>query len=348
MKKTAWRKFLVPLAILYVVIWVGVCGWVARQSRSDDWLVNKQASPSAGHLSDDDWCAILATETFASKSVNSRIALADHAFDDIKGLAASQGYDLKTLRSWFHQTATNFERYPVKDFVFGTGFGESRQKYRDLQDSGFPKPSGLRVFWQRLLSKQFLVFSLWLLPFIIVPLMGIVGVVAALWSKKLLLRWKTLIVTLAGIVVLEGFLIKLAGEQPPTLGGYSFYDYGDHLSLAGSWISDTEIDTRQTTKLDCWQQWSYCVEATAAIRTYLGDFLSLDTTYWPIREWRQDAILVEDNGSAACTSYSMYIDRENKTATMTRTTKKPKPDNCEGISDDPIFMHLAEQKVTHR
>lgn len=342
MRSAHWRNFLVPLTILYVVVWIGLCGWIARQSRDDDWLVSKQAYPSAGHLSDNDWCAILATEAFVSKPVSGRIALADHAFDDIKGVAASQGYDLRALRPWFHQTATNAERYLVKDFVFGTGFGASRLKYRDLGDSGFPQPSRLRVFVQRLLSRQSLIFSLWLLPFIAIPLMGIVGIFAALRSKKLLLRWKTLIVTLAGIAVFEGFLIKLSGEQPPTSAGYSFYDYGDRLSLTGSWTSDTKIDARQTTKLDCWQQMGYCVEATAVIRTYIGDFLSLVTTYWPVREWRQDAILVEDNGSAACTNYSMYIDRKNKTATMTRTTKKPKPDNCAGISDDPIFMHLAD------
>ena len=47
MKKFNWRKLFAPLAVLYVVIWVGFCGWAARQSRNNFWMVEQEInSPS--------------------------------------------------------------------------------------------------------------------------------------------------------------------------------------------------------------------------------------------------------------------------------------------------------------
>jgi hypothetical protein len=59
-----------------------------------------------------------------------------------------------------------------------------------------------------------------------------------------------------------------------------------------------------------------------------------------IREWKKDEITVKES-EAECTTTGIHINRTNQTVTMTRVTKQPKSDNCAGISDEPIFLHLG-------
>ena len=150
MKKINWRKFLAPLAVLYVVIWVGFCGWAASQSRDDSWMVEQEANPTAAplaNLGDDDWCAILANPAYAAKSQNERIRIADKKFEDIKGVAEGMGHDLRALQSWYHKTAVDFERYPIREFRTSVlGQDTVLGRYRDLRESGLPKLSVARAF----------------------------------------------------------------------------------------------------------------------------------------------------------------------------------------------------------
>ncbi len=122
-------------------------------------------------------------------------------------------------------------------------------------------------------------------------------------------------------------------------------DFG-YITAEGSWVSDTKLASSvQTTRLDCWRDKGYCIDSTAQIN---GDFLRVDNTYCQIKSWTPDEITFEDNDTALCTAYSLHVDRKNKTVTSVRSTKSPKPKGCEGIQEEPIFLHLADGPVVGR
>lgn len=113
-----------------------------------------------------------------------------------------------------------------------------------------------------------------------------------------------------------------------------------YVTVEGTWISDTKLaDPIQTTKLECWRDFGYCIDNTARIS---NGYLHIDTTLHKISSWIRDEIRCEENESALCTTYSLIIDRKNSTVTNVRNTKKPKPKGCEWIQDEPIFMHLGD------
>src|SRR3990172_4311612 len=134
------------LSILYVVMWIGLTLWVSNDTDGNNWLIEMEADPFAAPLPnvvEDDWVAQLANPDFVSQSPNARVVIADQYFEKIRNLADEQGYDLKGLQEWYRQKATNAERYPIQEFVFAPGM---RTNYRELRNSGFPKPSSSRVF----------------------------------------------------------------------------------------------------------------------------------------------------------------------------------------------------------
>jgi len=351
MKKINWRKYLAPLVILYVVIWVGFCGWAAHQSRNNYWLVEREATPTVTplfSLGDDDWCAILANPAFASKAGNERMGIANKKFEEIKSVADEIGHDLKALKAWYYRTATDFEHYPVRVFrTSALGQDMVQGHYRDLRESGFPKPSVARVFWRYLFTRESMWGALIVLPFLVIPLLVIVGSCAALLSKKLSLKWKILTGALIATIFVEGWLIKFSHSQPVSLGMFNFYDSGDYVSAEGTWTSDTKLATPlQVTKLDCWQNWNHCIEATAEV---FGGSLSVRTSYWEIENWGQDELTFKENTNPVCVNERFRIDRKNKVVTYTRATKQPKPDNCSDISDEPIVSYLTDGwKLQHK
>ena len=340
MKKINWRKLLVPLAVLYMVIWVGFCGWAASNNKHNYWMVEREMHPGTSalpRLDNDDWCAILASPSFASKSKGERDALVEWKFRDMKGVAEEIGYDSQTIHSWLQRTATNFESYPVETFVFTQGVEDH---YRDLRNTGFPKPNIWRVFLRQLFSKTSMGFALAALPFIGIPLLVVAGVVLALFSKTLAKRWKAVVVSLIAVAFFEAWLIRLVYKRPVSLGTFSFYDNGSYVTAEGTWTSDTDVaDPLQISKLDCWQNWGYCIEANARVS---NGYLRVYTDYWEVADWGQDVLTIKDRESALCVNESLRIDRKNKVATFTRATKQPKPDSCADISDEPIVMHLAD------
>jgi hypothetical protein len=175
------HKILTIFGILYLVIWAAVCVWEVRLSRSNGWLVEKEADPTVKpipFISEDDWAAKLAASNFASKLQSEKVIIADQQFEKIKGLANEQGYDLKALQAWYQQTAVNFERYPVKTFLFSRG---TRNYYRDLRDRGFPIPSSWRLFWRVFRSKEVMLLALVGLPFVTLIVLVIIGVFIALF-----------------------------------------------------------------------------------------------------------------------------------------------------------------------
>ena len=147
-------RALIGLSVLYVLILISTVFWSESLIRKNDWLIEKEANPTAAPLPNivkDDWVAVLASPAFASKSLVARIAIANQHFEKIRDLASEQGYDLRALQMWYQMTARDFERYPVKTFVFAQNV---KTAYRDLSDSEFPKPSFAKLFWFILFSKD--------------------------------------------------------------------------------------------------------------------------------------------------------------------------------------------------
>jgi hypothetical protein len=332
-------KIITGLLVLYVVIWVGFVLWASQDTRRNDWLIEKEADPAAApipNVIEGDWVAILANPNFTSKSPEERISIANQQFEKIKAVAGEQGYDLKALQSWYRQTATDFKQYPVQKFVFAHGM---ETYYRDLRGSGFPKPSGGRI-WSDFFSKEAMLVALIGLPFVAILVLLIVGIIIAVFSRSLPLKWRALVVTLLAIILAEAWLIKYAKKHPVSLGIYNFYDNGNYILAQGTWTSKTKLAAPlQVTQLDCWRQWNHCIEATAKI---LDGHLYVDTSYWEIRNWGAEELTFKDNALSLCKVESLRVDRKSKIVTATNAPKRPKPDSCQGMEDDPIVTHLID------
>ena len=340
MERRKWIRIITALSILYVVVWTGLALWVSNGTKANNWLIDKEADPFAAPLpnvTEDDWVAQLANPSFVSQAPNARVVIADQYFEKIKNLADEQGYDLKGLQEWYKQTATNAERYPVQVFVFELGM---KTNYRDLRNSGFPKPSSFRMFWRAFLSKEATLFAFIGLPFAAGSILLVVGILVAIFSRALPLKWRTLVAVLLIIILGGAWISRKAQREAVSLGFYSFYDVDDYVAVEGTWTSDTKLAAPlQVTKLDCWRQWNHCIEATAQI---LGSNLSVNTTYWEVNDWKAEEIALKDNNSSLCKVETLRIDRKNKVVTATNTPKQPKPDSCVGLSDDPIVSHLVD------
>jgi hypothetical protein len=325
--------------VLYVAIWVGFVLWASSITRSNDWLVDKEADPAAApmpNVTEDDWVAILADPNFAAKSPEKRVAIANQQFDKIKALAGEQGYDLKTLQRWYQQTATDFKSYPVQKFVFAQGM---ETYYRDLRQSGFPKPSKWR-FWDDFFSKDAMLFALIALPFVAPLVLLIAGIIIAVFSRSLSLKWRALVVALLVIILAEAWLISYTKKHPVSLGFHNFHDSGNYISVEGTWTSNTKLAAPlQVTRLDCWRQWNHCIEATAKI---LDGHLYVNTSYWEIRNWGAEELTFKDHELSLCKVESLRVDRKSKLVTYTNAPKRPKPDSCKGMENDPIVTHMVD------
>lgn len=231
-------EILAALSVLYVVIWIGFVLWASHDTKRNNWLINREADPAAAPLpnvSEDDWVARIATPNFASKSPEDRLSIANQHFDKIKALAGGQGYDLKALQRWYQQTATDFERYPVQKFVFAHGMGTY---YRDLRQSGFPKPSAWRVFWAGFFSKEAMLVALIGVPFVAILVLLIAGIIIAVFSRSLSLKWRALVIVLVAITLGEAWFVRDAAKRPVSLGLYNFYNSEDYISVEGTWTSN--------------------------------------------------------------------------------------------------------------
>lgn len=333
-------KILTALSVLYVVIWIGFVLWASRETKRNNWLIDKEADPAAAPLpnvSKDDWVAILANPDFASKSPEERTSVANQQFDKIQALAGGQGYDLKALQKWYQQTAADFKHYPVQKFVFAQGM---ETYYRDLRQSRFPKPTAWRVFWASFFSKDAMLAAFIGLPFGAILVLLVAGITIGVFSRSLSLKWRALVIVLVAIILGESWFIRDAAKRPVSLGLYHFYDGGDYISVDGTWTSDIKFAAPfQVTKLDCWRQWNHCIEATAQI---LNGGLFVDTSYWEIKDWQAEEITFKDHKSSVCKIESLRVDRKGKIVTATSVLKQPKPDSCRGFEEDPVVSHLVD------
>ncbi|HET8562305.1 MAG TPA: hypothetical protein VFM35_00400 [Candidatus Binatia bacterium] len=327
------------LSILYIVFWVGFVVLVSLDSSRNNWLVEREADPDVApvaHVSQGDWVAKIARQDFASKSQAERIAIADQHFEKIKDLAAEQGYDVKALQQWYEHTAADFERYPVRTFVFAQG---THTYYRDLRNSGFPKSNFWAVFAAAFFSRETMLVALVGLLLVSILVLLVVGVFVAVSSRRLQVKWRALVIALIIVLVGEGWFMKSAEKHPVSLGLYKFDDASSYISVQGTWTSDTKLAAPlQSTKLDCWRQWNHCIEATAQI---LNGRLVVGTTYWEIKDWQANELTFHDRDSSLCKIESLRVDRKSKIVTYTTAPKQPKPDSCRGFEDAPIVSHLV-------
>ena len=147
------------------------------------------------------------------------------------------------------------------------------------------------------------------------------------------------------IILVETYALYYFTNHPVDLVMFSFTDLGDDprtglITIKGTWTSDTKLGMPlQTTSIECWQRFNHCFETTAIIQ---GNVMRVITEYWEIEDWGKDEIRLKENSSATCVNYNMIIDRKNQTVTNVRSTKKPKPEGCEGIQDEPIYLHLTD------
>lgn len=335
-----WRSATLACVTVYVLIYAGICLWAAQSSKNSQWLTEQEANPTIGlgYLDMNDWCAILASASFRDKSKDERISMAEAKFNERKGVAEESGYNLKALREWFYKTANDFEKYPIKSFVFSQN--SSPQFYRDLQNSGFPKANVFRVFIRHLTDKSSARDALIVLPFVMILLALILGVFVSIFTKVLAIRYKILVVGLVAVCLLEALIIRFQEKQPVNLGTFQLTDMGHYVTAEGTWTSDTNLaDPLQVSKLDCSQNMGYCIEANARVS---NGHLRVYTDYWQISDWGQDVLTVKDRDSALCVNESLRVDRKNKVVTFIRATKQPKPDSCGMIQDEPIVMHLTD------
>ena len=334
------NQILAAASGLGVVIWIALGLWASHDAKNKNWMVDQEADPAVAPLPNvtaDDWVAILADPHFASKSREERMSAANQRFDKIKGLADEQGYDLKALQRWYQQTATDAERYPLEKFVFAPGV---ETYYRDLRQSGFPKPSTWRVFRANVLNGYAVLIVLIGLPIVGGLLWFLAGIVIAVFSRRLSVKWRVLIIGLVAIILGEAWLIKNTQRHPVSLGLFTFYDGGDYISVEGTWTSNVKLaGPLQVTRLDCWHQWNHCIEATGRI---LGGQLSVNTNYWEVTNWGANELTFKDNGSSICRIEKLHVDRKSEIVTYTSASKRPKPDSCKSFEDEPIISHLVD------
>ena len=212
----------------------------------------------------------------------------------------------------------------------------------------FLKASAYDGFFNYFKKVDAMFFSLIISLIVFFTLTLVLGIGKALFTKELNMIWKTLISALIFIIIAEAFLIYWIDRYPVTLPGFDFSDLGrdkaypnwDLITIQGTWVSDQNSTPIQTTRIDCWRSKKSCIEATSQIAGY--KLLNLFIEYEEIESWGDDKIILKDDESAHCTSYSTIIDRKNKTVVSVRSTKKPKLAECEGIQDEEIVLHLTD------
>lgn len=146
-----------------------------------------------------------------------------------------------------------------------------------------------------------------------------------------------LIIAIILVMLVTGYLTSK--DQLPQPMMYFFSDIDDHnVIVKGTWFSDTKLSSKiQSSYIQCHKPHGYCVESNAQITSH--NMLWVEPTWWKIEQWTPEEIVCSDN-NPTCVTYALHIDRKNKTVTSITNTKKPKPDGCEGIRDESIFMHL--------
>ncbi len=180
MKRFPWRKFVTDLIALYVTVLVSLSAWYVHVTGEARSRLEKEMSsfaPTRFNLDDKQWCARVATQWFCSRPTSERISLAEGKLQSIRHRAVRLGYDLDALSSWLYETAIHFQRYPLR--TYGTS---EPVIYRDLTNSGFPKPHPFKLFLKTLISGFsgcFLGVSMIVVPLSCAPMLLSVMIVQA-------------------------------------------------------------------------------------------------------------------------------------------------------------------------
>jgi hypothetical protein len=196
-----------------------------------------------------------------------------------------------------------------------------------------------------------------LLPFVLlisiilfVPLTILFGIIKAIFSRKLLLRWKmlvmSLIITIGLLLYINSYYAKSSIQRLPlfSLTDIKAYDPSDnYVTAKGVWLSDAKLGTPiQATQIDCWKDKGYAIVTDAQL---LFGGLSINNSYYEIDKWSDDEITFKDSDQSMYCFYRLHIDRKNKAVTLTRFTKQPKPEEARDIQDEPVYMHLGNGRI---
>jgi len=157
------KKYIKGFISLGIVIFaISVLGWgiyLLHHTSPYRSMITQQLSPFfvPGFPSGNEWCIVIASEEFLSKSVPDKIIFAERFYEkNIKGIAENLFYDNKKMKSWFINTAQmTLQEAPIKDYPDIAAFNKHYQ-YRDLMDSGWPHIQ----YWKPFLNSATLLFSL--------------------------------------------------------------------------------------------------------------------------------------------------------------------------------------------
>lgn len=197
---------------------------------------------------------------------------------------------------------------------------------------------------------NFFGFSFFSSSILLIPLSILYGILRAIASKQIQLRWKILIASLTVVSCLLIYLLSVVEKSSirvlPTfhIGDIKKSGFTDtYVTASGTWLSNIKLATPiQTTKIDCWRDKGLAIVTDAQL---FGPQLFVDNTYYEIDKWTDDEITFKDCDASIYCMYRLHIDRKNKAVTLMRYTKEPKSEGGEGIQNEPIFMHLGDGKV---
>lgn len=155
----------------------------------------------------------------------------------------------------------------------------------------------------------------------------------------------TLVLGIAGtIAILVGSGVLIGSENSVRLpsGPFVYTDAWDrgYVVATGTWTMDNarQAFPIQTSKIQCYRELKTCTAAQADIA--FGNFLSLETYRYDITRWDNSTILFQT--ATPCVEYVYTIDRANKRAIGTRTTKANPTEDCSLVENRRLSLTLSD------
>lgn len=109
------------------------------------------------------------------------------------------------------------------------------------------------------------------------------------------------------------------------------------VTLTGSWYSKTKLAfPTQSSEIQCWKDKATCFEAQGSIS---DNYLHTALLSYTIKFWNDKEIVAEYD--ALCKTTELKINREEKQATLTSTTKSSVKD-CSSYSQEPLLLYLTD------
>lgn len=141
-----------------------------------------------------------------------------------------------------------------------------------------------------------------------------------------------------------GYRAGLNYEHHVYLPRFTFQDYGDTIFAQGTWVIAEEKQRLpiQASDFYCSREWMYCVESTAILNSWTGDFplLSVEKKFHEVASWGRDAVQLKPHDKE-CVRYTLTIDRHNQQVTGTRSTIRTS-DLCRGVDLRNLTLRLMD------